>query len=220
MLTYIDGYNLLFRISERNIDFQEQRDSIITDLNTIGELINEHFIIVFDATYQADPASYFQYHSATVVFTRAGQCADEYLMDSVKNALDPHNYLIVTSDKRLARRVGYFGGRTISVEQFTKNLRRRYNKKQQPRPQKRELPSIKKPAAKDPAPENAHYSDLIDYYIKVFEERLKSLSPEKKERKSMRKKKDPLSFDNDEPNVKSLSWQEIFEKRLKNLEND
>lgn len=122
---YIDGYNLLFRLSSRHEEqLAEQRQQWITDLNEKATLLNLSISIVFDAQMQLNEGSRSYYHHIEVLFSSPGQTADQLILSLLKR--HPKDITVVTSDLRLAMLARHSSAKTESVEQFIQWLNRRY----------------------------------------------------------------------------------------------
>jgi|694.fasta_scaffold02776_25 predicted RNA-binding protein with PIN domain len=174
MIYYIDGYNLIFRILRASDDLKSRREKIIKDLNTKVELLDLTAIIVFDAQYQFGDAYRSHYKQLEILFTDENETADESILRSIKLADKPEKCIVVTSDKRLALAVRRRGAKTQTVEEFMLWLVKRVQNKKR----KQKLPIEKKePPQKLPDPSTISRPEegSLEYYLQIFEERLKNL---------------------------------------------
>lgn len=182
---YIDGYNLLFRsfgIGEG--DLQQQRKQLIQKLQYKIEYLSLDVTIVFDAHLQTGELSQFHLVDLKILFTPAGQNADEYILEALDHVALPQQETIVTSDRELAWRARRKGARTESVEAFVKWINKRCKdrkkkEKSSPTPQRLVLPSAliykkqtEKPAASENISKPAPAAGSLEYYLEVFEKKL------------------------------------------------
>ena len=123
---YIDGYNLLFRITNAGENLQEPRQRIIQDLGKKIIVLNISATLVFDSQYEASPRSFTQIKNFEIHFTDHGETADEYIIEDLKKLADPEKTIVVTSDKKLAWQARRHLAKTESVEEFIGWLNKRY----------------------------------------------------------------------------------------------
>lgn len=122
----IDGYNLLFK-SEWAGKLQDARQKLIEELDNLAGSLNLHITIVFDAPLQTDAIRRGHYRTLELIFTSRGESADDYIAEHAGRTR--HKTTVITSDRKLARRVQ---GEAISVEcaqDFLQRLRKRSRKK-------------------------------------------------------------------------------------------
>jgi predicted RNA-binding protein with PIN domain len=204
---FIDGYNLLFRLLHGSGDLQSQREAIIYDLNKKISLIKLDVSIVFDAAFQIGERTRSHYEALEILFTAAGETADEYILDEIKNNPDPRQEIVVTSDKALAWRARSCAAHTESVEEFMFWLNRAYkNKIRQVKKEKHKRESAAAPATQTlpihrPSPpgprsfphpstprslippKDAPLEAYSDYYMQVFESEWKEILQKEELRK-------------------------------------
>jgi hypothetical protein len=172
---YLDGYNMMFRILRATEDFQSQRERIISDLSTKMQVLGLDVTVVFDAKYQKGEMSRFRTRSLEILYTAEGETADEYILNELKAESKPSEHTVVTSDKQLAYLAKLCHSHAETVEHFIAWLNRRYkNKLRRPVTEaKKHVPptpiQAKAPAALPP-------EQCYDYYLGVFEQRLKEQS--------------------------------------------
>jgi len=239
---YIDGYNLLFRVSKAGGELQKQRQGIIKDLETKINFIGLDATLVFDAQHYEGESIRKHLNHLEIVFTASGETADEYILDRLKESSNPSKETIATSDKKLAwlsrRRHAY----TQSVEEFIAWLNRRYSNKLRDKCPKKVLtlktlvPSKQvdiSPLIAEPAPveqvirpkSHATAQECFDWYLKAFEQSYQEVvvepkpSPEDNEPLyalpaigAKRKKKSQMR---ENPLVTDLDrWLKLFERPL------
>lgn len=224
---YIDGYNVLFRLLRASDDLQAQRAKIIQEISNKAQFIGLDVTLVFDAQYQLGESTKSHFQNIEVLFTSAGETADEFIINELKTIRNPRDETVVTSDKKLAWRARRKAAHSETVEQFMEWLNRRYkNKVRQLKEHKKEtlitrsspVPAPKLVQETKPTDE-APPEDCIEYYNRVFEaEYLQLQASEKPKSKNKAKapkrktKKAPVK----QPTVKDPRsdmerWLEIFE---------
>lgn len=236
----IDGYNLLFRQRSQSSSFQEQRHSIIREINEKAAVVAIDVSLVFDATYQPGDGSRSHYAHVEILFSSFGQTADAFILEELKNCYNPRLETVVTSDKELARLARSYSAHAISIEHFLLWLNRSYEKKSQKKikPQKIVFPksteNFVKPAIIDSIPNKlTHQDQCFDYYIKTFETRWHDLvkketqefkdpiHPIKIVKRQPRKKKDPFN-EQEHLDIKATNemdrWLKIFERKIQDTE--
>lgn len=232
---FIDGYNLLFRLSHDSEDLQSQREAIIYNLNQKISAIKIDVTIVFDATFQMGDRMRTHYDQLEIVFTAEGETADEYIMDEIKNHAHPQQETVVTSDKKLAWRVRNRSAHTETVEEFNVWLNRAYkNKSRQLKKEKHTIvpvPNLKTTSRSLVPPKEAALEAYTDYYTQLFESKWQKIQEEEKRKQtsitstSTKKQLPRKPKQRQDPFQTSLSleekaatenerWLKIFEKRL------
>ena len=246
---FIDGYNMLFRLLHGIDNLQRLRESIIHDLNKKISLLKLDASIVFDSTFQIGDRSRSHYEKLEILFSAEGETADEYILDELKNTLNPTQETVVTSDKKLAWQVRNRSAHTESVEDFIRRLNRAYKNKLR-RLKKGEQPSFQPPAPALSSPSSSPRSSLIpdkeapleayaDYYAQVFESEWDKMVKEeqmhqqetihdaesrlKRTSRKPKRTKDPFQI-TEAPEVQEATemerWQKLFEKRGSDPDSD
>lgn len=126
---WIDGYNLLFRISK---DYQAMKGNERKLLVAINEAMHRrHFqaTVVFDGREKDPPEALRKNLDAlAIIYTPYNQTADDYILQNFSP-----NDTIVSSDRELTGKARQRGAQTLSVEQFVTRL---LKKKKKPSPEK------------------------------------------------------------------------------------
>lgn len=147
----IDGYNLLFRLSEEpQASLECLRSQLIEELVKYGK--KDQLTVVFDGMHAANSLLRTHYKDLELVYTETGQSADEQILEILND--QTKKPIIVTSDKKLAKECKRRGAQTQSVESFLKAAQKR-SYQQSPYCEKN-LPA---------AP------SLFQYYLKAFEKK-------------------------------------------------
>ncbi|WP_213157260.1 NYN domain-containing protein [Parachlamydia sp. AcF125] len=221
---FIDGYNLMFRILRVGDNLTLQREKIIEDLHTKIEALNLNVTLVFDAQYQLGEASRTHYKRLEIVFSAAGETADELIISELKARQIPFQCTVVTSDKKLAWLSRLQAAKTETVEEFMGWLNKRYANRGRrtalPRLQpEKKLKSPPKKVAAEPLsavlPE-----DCFSYYLQAFQKNLEKLeeeAPLKRKRKTSLKKNKPIKAERDLLESDYTRWERLFNERLKEV---
>jgi hypothetical protein len=207
----IDGYNLLFRMLHAGDNLKEQRQDLIGDISKKVECLQMDATIVFDAHFQEGDLTRSHVSRLEVLFTAAGETADEYIIDSLKLEKKPRQETVVTSDKKLAWQARRLLAKTETVEEFLEWLNKRYKNKLRQKKNKpvllltaqkpisqQSLPCIETP----PVPIEAQApkklttpEECFAYYLDEFVVRYEQLdaeeSPKKKAKKEEKAQKEP-----------------------------
>jgi predicted RNA-binding protein with PIN domain len=237
---YIDGYNLLFRISRAAGELQKQRHGIIKDLETKINCIGLDATLVFDAQHYEGESVRRHLNQLEIVFTACGETADEYILDRLRESSDPSKETVATSDKKLAllsrRRHAY----TQSIEDFIAWLNKRYRNKLRGKDSKKS-PTLqplrpskctdKNPLTAEPVGQvvrprlNATIKECFEWYLKAFEQSYKDviveLEPSSEDDEPLyampaigtKRKKKLKKYDN--PLVSDMErWLKVFERTI------
>ncbi|MCE2982516.1 MAG: NYN domain-containing protein [Parachlamydia sp.] len=215
---YIDGYNLLFKLSHPAI-LQAARERLIEDLNQKAALLNLNATLVFDSTFQLSEASRSHFYHLEILFTAHGETADEHIIDIIKNLRSKGQATVITSDKHLASTIRHLGALTEGVDAFTQRINKSFKKKiHKP---KKETPLLVSPA---PTPDEVKEEVPSDPYERLFEARYQELLLKEPIRtpkpEIISKKKKRSLFENPpSPQQKAANdmerWLKAFEERLK-----
>ena len=128
---WIDGYNLLFRLSTVKGTLEKKRQDLILELNEQAKTLNLQTTVVFDSSDKGrvlDTRSH--YDALEIIYTTSKKTADDSILDSVEFSSYPEDICVVTCDKDLARKAKALKANTLSLEDFFKLLTKRQNKKQ------------------------------------------------------------------------------------------
>ncbi|MBN4067493.1 NYN domain-containing protein, partial [Simkania negevensis] len=183
MLYLIDGYNLLFSLDLDERSLKESRCSLIDELNRKAKRLNLDLVLIFDGLHHASDMARSHYDALEVVYTSAGESADDYIIDEIERREKGPSVVVVSSDNKLCRRAKVFGAASIGCSQFLSKLDRSLRKK------KREVPKLQKvvqktfqraptlisPIVKKPPP-NASAIQCLDYYLAIFQKRYNTIS--------------------------------------------
>ena len=163
----IDGYNLIFAVSEfeQIIDrknLETARAALLMALSPYKEKTRQELTVVFDGRDKPGDEhldlSQKQLHEGiTVVFSK-GTTADEDIMDLIGSSQNPKNTCIVTSDKKILRSARSSGCKVAEPREFFERIT--------PRTGKRRTSPHAEPALK--------YQEVseeqVGYWLKIFQQ--------------------------------------------------
>lgn len=153
MIYLLDGYNLIFSLSDSHKNLKVQRDETILFLKKRFAIKKISGILVFDGSHLRDEESGLSYPSPLIVaYAPKNMSADDYIIEKVEFSKNPKVCVVVTNDKGLARHVKSMGAKVESNADFIAWISKNKTKKAS-----RE--------AKD-SPQN------IERLLKIFEKRL------------------------------------------------
>lgn len=222
---YIDGYNLLFRILRAGDDVRKQREELTLEIEKKVNLLELDATLVFDSHYQEDDSTKSHFNSLEIIFTAAGETADEFILQELKESNNPSQHTVVTSDKKLARLCQLRLGKTESVDEFLAWIGKRYKNKLRQKKLQAVKPLLTKLPVEPPAPVSIlppspldAPQSCFDYYLDTFEKESQQLEkqvmpprkapqePKKIQVKKRQVTKEEARFSDAE------RWQRAFEK--------
>lgn len=186
---FIDGYNLMFRLSRAGGDLKTQREEIIQDLEIKINTLGINATLVFDAQYQPDESSRSHIMGLEILFTNAGETADDFILHALKEDTKPHRQTVVTSDKKLAWLARRSHANTETIEEFVALLNRRYKNKLRPKKTKQYIPSVtpKRIIQTQQPVIEASPEDCFDYYLDQFQKSFAVIDQEKQAKREAKK---------------------------------
>mgnify|MGYP002784042695 CR=1 FL=1 len=156
MFYYIDGYNLIFTLTDTKSPLIHQRKTIIKFLQKQFSLLHLQGMLVFDGSHQRSEESGLSYASPLdIAYTPKGQTADEYIVEKLEWHQQKSPVTVVSNDQGLGRHARALGAKTQSTETFIHYL----EKKKAKRPK----------ASYEPKDTQKN----IERLLKIFEEKLK-----------------------------------------------
>ncbi len=131
---YIDGYNLLFRVTagtaKSNRSLQHQRQAVLEALGHQIADLHLNATIVFDSQ-QTHTRGHLD--ALEIVYAAENQSADAYIIEEIGRSANPSQETVVTSDRELAARCKQRGARTQTIDAFLAALfKKRKKKKKSP----------------------------------------------------------------------------------------
>ncbi len=162
----IDGYNLLFKVFKDNLSLKQQRHQLIDYLKDSIDTQNK-YTLVFDAHLSTGDEIRTHSKDLEILYSSKGETADEWILHRLKLG-KPSSYVVVTSDKSLARASRHLGAQTETISLFLKRL----SPKEVEKPLKPEgTPIIKKKGTEkiETPPKHFPPEACFDYYLYTFE---------------------------------------------------
>jgi predicted RNA-binding protein with PIN domain len=154
MYYYLDGYNLLFTLTDSKRTLATQRQNVIGFLQRQFALRKMAGTLVFDGSIRRGEESGRSYPSPLeVVYTPKGQTADAYILEEIESAKNRRQCTVVTNDKGLTRQARALQAKTMETAAFIQWLQKRKTS-----PSKKEIV------------ETQHHFERL---LKAFEEKLK-----------------------------------------------
>ncbi len=220
---FIDGYNLMFRlIRESKEDLQKSREKIIISLNEKASLLNLNISLIFDAAYQVHERACVHYDALEIIFSSTGETADDLILYEIEHSVAPHQEIVVTSDKQLARKVKSLSAKAETVETFISSLNRLYYNKLHKKQKKQPviIPQIKSPPTTCASSPSVPLS-----YQEIFEARYADLVKDKPEKPTPKLRPPEAHRFTNENQIRSHQsqsniieyWIESFEGRFRKL---
>ncbi|CCB90772.1 putative uncharacterized protein [Waddlia chondrophila 2032/99] len=205
---FIDGYNLMFRLSMMNDSLQAEREQFISNLYAKIQVVGLDVTIVFDAQHQEGLGSRTHLDFLEICFTDEGETADDYIIRELSSVPNPREEIVVTSDNKLAWLARRMHAKSEQVETFVRWLDHRYRKR------KKELPKdfvIKEPpkiSLPEELPVSQEKNTADSYYLNTFEKKFKELEPERSLPKPKKKTSSKKAGESE-----MERWQRLFENR-------
>lgn len=129
---YIDGYNLLFRVTKNYEALKANQRQILSALNTWITQLNLNITIVFDGR-QKDPPEAIRGHldQLEVIYTPEHQTADDYILHELDLSSNLNEETVVSSDRELTGKARQKGARVQTIEEFLSRLAKKQKKKKE-----------------------------------------------------------------------------------------
>ncbi len=153
---FLDGYNILFTLTESKHPLATQRSLVIQFLQRQFALRKISGLLVFDGVTRSNEESGRAYPSPLeIVYTPAGQSADSYIIEHIECSKNPRQITVVTNDGALSRNARALEAKTMKNKPFIQWLEKRNKKKQ---------------SEKTPPKESKHHFERL---LKIFENKIK-----------------------------------------------
>ncbi|MBS0648424.1 MAG: NYN domain-containing protein [Verrucomicrobia bacterium] len=155
---WIDGYNLLLRITKSYREMKQNEKKLLTALGRSIILLKYPATVVFDGR-EKDPPEALRRNldSLAMIYTPHHQTADDYILQAIAESSNPSQEVVISSDLELLRKARQRGAGGQTVEEFLSRLSRKKQKK-------------KALAAKEKVIQET--STEMKRLLKIFEERL------------------------------------------------
>lgn len=125
----IDGYNVIFKISElgyttEKCDIEILRNRLLTLLEQYKEKRKHKLIVVFDGQ-GAGNSSELRVAGIDVVFSRQGLDADEEIKRMVSGSETPRHITVITSDRDIEQYVKKLGCKVVGPLSFYRDIKKK-----------------------------------------------------------------------------------------------
>ncbi|MDR3625094.1 MAG: NYN domain-containing protein [Chlamydiales bacterium] len=164
---YIDGYNLLFRLSYNHTSLQKEREQIIHELSCKFSFLKLNATLVFDSIHAKGESTSSHVKDLLVVYTREGQTADEWIITSLEHTQTPSQNTVVSSDKQLTQNALAIGAKALSIETFVLWLNTRIKNKKLP---KKKIELLPLPKKQQETPLLPPEKGSMEYYLNAFQD--------------------------------------------------
>jgi predicted RNA-binding protein with PIN domain len=116
---YIDGFNLLFKMTKGYADMRMRKREILLSLNTAAVLYTLDLTIVFDGKQVDQPlAVRTNLDELRIIYTPFHQTADTYLLSLLDYETDLDEITIISSDREVTGKAKQKGAHILSSENF------------------------------------------------------------------------------------------------------
>jgi len=127
---WIDGYNLLFRITKNYRDMKQNERKLLAALNQSILLLRYQATVVFDGREKDPPEALRRnFDALALIYTPHHQTADNYILEAVADSPDPSQETVVSSDYELLGKAKQRGAKIQTVEEFISKLVKKKQKK-------------------------------------------------------------------------------------------
>ena len=119
----IDGHNLIGKMPDIELDDPDDEIKLILRLRSwTGRVRSRRVTVVFDHGLPGGKDRGLSTSKVQVLFASGGQTADSILITRIKNATDPRQYTVVTSDNRIRRQAEMRRMPALKAEEFAQQL--------------------------------------------------------------------------------------------------
>lgn len=119
----LDGYNLLFTLTESDHPLSDQRQRMVRFLQKRFAALKLEGIVVFDGKVRHHEESGRSYPSPLeIVYTQKGQSADAFIIEKLELSNKARQITVVTNDKGLIANVRSYGAKLLKNEEFIKKI--------------------------------------------------------------------------------------------------
>lgn len=127
---WIDGYNLLFRLTKNYKAMKENERKLLLTLNRSITLAKYQAVVVFDGREKDPPEALRRnLNSLALIYTPHHQTADDYILEMIDLSPNPSKEIVVSSDLELLRKAKQRGAKIITIEDFLTKLIQKKRKK-------------------------------------------------------------------------------------------
>jgi predicted RNA-binding protein with PIN domain len=118
----IDGHNLIARLPGLSLQDPDDEKQLIRLLISYAARVGKKVTVVFDPGEAFMLSETRRYANVEVVFAPQGSTADAAIVRRMQRSRNPGEWLVITSDQKLAGQVAGLGARTRSADAFARDL--------------------------------------------------------------------------------------------------
>lgn len=127
---WIDGYNLLFRLTKNYREMKQNERKLLAALNQSIILLKYKATVVFDGREKDPPEALRRnFDALALIYTPHHQTADDYILKALEDSSDPAKEVVVSSDYELLRKAKQKGAQVLTIEEFVSRLVKKRQKK-------------------------------------------------------------------------------------------
>jgi len=118
----IDGHNLIGRLPMLSLQDPDDEEKLVRLLQPYRARTRKAITVIFDPGAPSALPKTRRLGGIAIVFAPSGSSADAVIVRRVKKARNPHDWLVITSDRELAEAVARQGARVKSADDFALEL--------------------------------------------------------------------------------------------------
>jgi uncharacterized protein len=118
----IDGHNLIARLPGFSLQDPDDEKQLIRLLMSYAARVGKKVTVVFNPGEAFMLPETRRYANVEVVFAPHGSTADASVVRRVQRSRNPGEWLVITSDQKLAGQVAGLGARTRTADDFARDL--------------------------------------------------------------------------------------------------
>lgn len=132
MFYYIDGYNLIFSLTDTKKPLIHQRKTIVHFLQKRFVKLHLTGLVVFDGSHRRSEESGLSYASPLeIAYTPKGQTADEYILEKLEWNQQQIPSTVISNDRSLCSQARQLGAKTQSNDAFIHYLEKKKARKRE-----------------------------------------------------------------------------------------
>lgn len=116
----VDGHNLIGKLPDLSLQDMDDEPKLIQRLHVFAQRIGTPIAVVFDPGSNYVPPQRQSYSDVKASYAKRDKTADQLIITRVRNARNPREITVVTSDRALAGRVRVLGAGVISSDEFVR----------------------------------------------------------------------------------------------------
>lgn len=145
MIYLIDGYNILFSLSDSSKPLKNQRQDLIQYLQECFITLKLKGILVFDGAHRRDEESGRSYKSPLeIMYTPKGQNADSFLIEQIRLSKNPKECTLITNDAGLKRHAKALSASVQKTKDFILFLEKASKQKDREKPDRETAKNIER----------------------------------------------------------------------------